>query len=65
MTTQTEELVKLVNENHGAIIAEMKKADGNLAEFAARLNGIEQEMVRRPGGGGPSPRETLGAKIVA
>ena len=62
--SQTQELIQLVNTNHAAIVAQLQAEANQIAELKARLTGIEQEIVRRPGGGMPSTRASIGTDVI-
>lgn len=58
------EIGALLQQQGADFKAEFLKAGGKIAEFDARLGGIEQELARRPGGGGGPFGKTAG-QVVA
>lgn len=70
MSDKTQELVQLVNDQHKKIMTGLDKTEkqtddlkAKLTETEARLSGIEQELVRRPSGGGGTVN-SVGASII-
>lgn len=65
MPKTTEDLIALLDTQHGAIKAMHQKTDQRVGEMAGRLTEVEQILVQRRGGGGPAADRTLGSIVTS
>lgn len=62
---KTEDLVKLMNDQHAVVLKHNETVEGKLAEQDARTKEIEQLLAKSPRGGGGGVAKSWGAQFTA
>src|SRR5436190_4067233 len=60
----TEDLVRVLNQQHAELKGLHQGTDERIGGLVGRVTEIEQHLAQRRGGGGDYSRETLGAAVV-